>query len=74
MVQNISVSALFALVEALFQFGQIMESFQIFEALLQYLFEEKKFLWIKGKDVRGLVWDLVVIGIKNFSANHIIGL
>jgi hypothetical protein len=49
MVQNISVSALFALMEALFQFGKITESFLILEALLQYLFEEKKFLWIKGK-------------------------
>lgn len=42
--------------------------------LLQYLFEGKKFVWVKGKDVKGLVWDLIVIAIKNFSPNHIIGL
>jgi len=39
-----------------------------------YLFENKKYIWIKAKEARGLTWDLVVICIKNFTANHIIGL
>lgn len=42
-------------------------------SFLEYLFDNKKFIWIKG-EAKGLIWDLTVIGIKNLSANHIISL
>lgn len=70
-MQNISVSALFALLETLVQFGDKKVTFEVLGSMLQYLFEEKKFIWLKPKDIKGLIWDLVVISIKKFNSNQI---
>jgi hypothetical protein len=43
-------------------------------SFLKYLYDSKKFIWIKGTKNKGLVWDLTVVCIKNFTPNHIIGL
>ncbi len=39
--------------------------------MLEYLFKGKKFLWIKDKDLNGMVWDLVNIAIKSFPTERL---
>lgn len=29
-------------------------------------------MWIKEPQLKGLVWDLVIVGVKNFRTDHII--
>jgi NADH/NAD ratio-sensing transcriptional regulator Rex len=31
-------------------------------------------VWIKGDRIKGLVWDLAVVGVKNFGHKHILEL
>jgi hypothetical protein len=49
MVQNISVSALFALTEMIFANNSIKNSLPILTQMLEYLFSGKHFLWIKNR-------------------------
>lgn len=35
------------------------------------MLDSKKFIWIKGSKIKGLVWDLVVTGIKNMTQMQI---
>ena len=74
MLQNISVSALFALTECLFEYGSIQESFGILDSFLEYIFTQKRVVWIRSTELKGLMWDLVSTAIKCFTANHIIKL
>lgn len=39
--------------------------------MLEYLFKGKKFLWIKDKDLNGIVWDLVNIAVKSFPTERL---
>lgn len=29
-------------------------------------------MWIKEADLKGLVWDLVIVGVRNFRTEHIL--
>lgn len=72
MIQNISVSALFTLIQLLFKFGTIDICFYIVNTFLQVLFENKVFIWIKAyQQIKGLIWDLAVTSIKYFAIEHI---
>ena len=67
-VQNIAVSALFTLTNSLFDNesnDQIEEAFPILECFLSHLFEGKKFNWMKNVQLKGLVWDLIVICVRS---------
>jgi len=68
-IQNISASALFALTEIVFASNQTDDSLSILTQLMDYLLGNKKFSWIKGTELKGMVWDLVIIAIRNFPAN-----
>ena len=65
-IQNISVSCLFSLTETLFGLEKKEnESHMVLENWLEFLFRGKKFLWIKDSELNGMVWDLIVAGVKN---------
>jgi hypothetical protein len=65
-IQNISVSCLFSLTETLFGLKKKeKESHMVLENWLEFLFRSKKFLWIKDSELNGMVWDLIVAGVKN---------
>lgn len=65
-IQNISVSCLFSLTETLFGLEKKeKESHMVLENWLEFLFRSKKFLWIKDSELNGMVWDLIVAGVKN---------
>lgn len=36
----------------------------VLESFLEHLFKNKKFAWIKDGGLNGLIWDLIVVGIK----------
>lgn len=74
LIKNISVSALFALTECLFGYGDMNESFVILECFLHNLMKGKKYSWIKISEIRGLIWDLVIVALKNLTSNHLIQL
>jgi hypothetical protein len=69
MIQNISTSALFALTEIIFVGSRVDDSCTILTQFLEYLFANKKFSWIKDQEFKGMVWDLVIIGIRNFPTS-----
>jgi hypothetical protein len=71
MIQNISVSALYSLTQIVFSSQNTKGSSVILEQMLEYLFNGKKFLWIKDKDLTGMVWDLVNIAIKSFPKERL---
>jgi hypothetical protein len=73
-LENISISAVFALGECLFGFGVVEEGFQIMLYLLQYLLNGKKFMWIKQAGLKGLIWDLIIVSVKNFRSDHLVKL
>lgn len=43
----------------------------ILESFLEHLFRNKKFSWIKDGDLNGLIWDLIVAGIKNYKESSL---
>jgi len=63
---NISLSALFALTEIIFSGNKLEDSTTILAQFLEYLLCNKKFSWIKNQDIKGLIWDLVIVCVRNF--------
>lgn len=70
-VQNISASALFALTEIVFSNQSTKDSLVILTQMLQYLFDGKHFLWIKFREAKGMIWDLVNIALKCFPQSQL---
>lgn len=70
-VQNISISALFALTECLFSYGGVPESFELLGYFLEYLFNNKRYTWMKDAELKGLVWDMSLVAVKNLQPNHL---
>ena len=67
-IQNISLSALFALTEIVFSSNKLEDSSTILSQFLEYLLCNKKFSWIKNQDIKGLIWDLVIVCVRSFPA------
>jgi hypothetical protein len=70
-IQNISASALFALTEIVFASHQTEDSLSILTQLMDYLLGNRKFAWIKGEELKGMVWDLVIIAVRNFPEGQL---
>lgn len=67
-IQNIGVSCLFSLTETVFGLdSKEKEAHMVLENWLEFLFRGKKFLWVRDGGLNGLVWDLVVAGVRNQS-------
>lgn len=73
MLQNISISALFTFIKAVFKVAKVEVGLGILAKMLEYIMEAKRFVWAKG-EVKGLVWDLSVTGIGSMTADHIMAL
>ena len=71
MIEKISVSALFALTEIVFESGKIEDSVTILGQFLEYLLGNKKYAWIKYQEFKGLIWDLVIVAIRYFPTEEI---
>lgn len=67
-IQNISISALFALTEIVFATGSAQESCSILLQFLRYVLKDCKFNWIKESELKGLIWDLIIVGVKNLPS------
>ena len=65
-IHNISISALFALTEIVFSATKVEDSAIILLQFLEYLLTEKKFSWIRPLNLKGLIWDLVISGVRNY--------
>ena len=70
-IQNISVSALFALTEIVFAGSQTEDSATILAQFLEYLLSNKKFAWIRDQNLKGLIWDLVIVGVRNYPSSEL---
>jgi hypothetical protein len=65
-IQNISASALFALTEIVFATAPPADSLALLAQLLEFLFAGKKFSWVKDQELKGMVWDLVIVAVRNY--------
>jgi hypothetical protein len=70
-IQNISVSALFALTEIIFSSNGTEPSLSILNQFLEFVFNNKKYTWIKEAEFKGIVWDLIIVAIKNYPTRSI---
>ena len=68
MIEKISVSALFALTEIVFEGNKVEDSVTILQQFLEYLLTNKKFTWIRYQEFKGLIWDLVIVGIRYYPS------
>lgn len=70
-IQNISVSALFALTEIIFSAEGTEASLSILNQFLEFIFNNKKYSWIKELEFKGIVWDLIIVAIKSYPTREI---
>lgn len=70
-IQNISASALFALTEIVFATAPPPDSLALLAQLLEFLFAAKKFSWIKDQELKGMVWDLVIVAVRNYPTSKL---
>jgi hypothetical protein len=70
-IQNISVSALFALTEIIFSVEITTPSLPILEQFLEFVLNNKRFTWLKDIEFKGIVWDLIIVAIRHYPIKHI---
>lgn len=70
-IQNISVSALFALTEIIFSAEVTTPSLSILEQFLEFVLNNKRFTWLKDIEFKGIVWDLIIVAIRHYPIKEI---
>jgi hypothetical protein len=66
-IQSISASALFSLTDILFRHHFTKDLSTILIDLLEILLHNKKSQWVKDLELKGIVWDVVLIAVKSIS-------